>query len=98
MGGVLVVREDAYGLTPPLKESPSDPSSPEEPRGVTVVDAAAEAGLSGAVNIYGGVKTKRYLLEEMGGGVAFFDYDHDGWLDIFFVNGARLQSQVLKVL
>ena len=28
----------------------------------------------------------------MGGGVAMFDYDNDGWLDLFFVNGARIQD------
>jgi hypothetical protein len=34
--------------------------------------------------------TKKYLLETMGSGVALFDYDNDGRLDIFFVNGAPL--------
>ena len=28
----------------------------------------------------------RYLPETMGPGVAFFDYDNDGWVDIFMVN------------
>jgi len=28
----------------------------------------------------------------MSGGVAMFDYDNDGWLDLFFVNGARIQD------
>jgi hypothetical protein len=34
--------------------------------------------------------SKKYLLETMGSGVALFDYDNDGLLDIFFVNGAPL--------
>jgi len=34
--------------------------------------------------------SKKYLLETMGSGVAVFDYDNDGLLDIFFVNGAPL--------
>ena len=34
----------------------------------------------------------KYLIETMGGGVAIFDYDNDGWPDIFFVNGARLNN------
>lgn len=34
--------------------------------------------------------TNKYLLETMGGGVALFDYDNDGRLDIFFTNGALL--------
>src|SRR4051812_39737931 len=34
----------------------------------------------------------KYLIEAMGGGIAIFDYDHDGWQDIFLVNGARLKD------
>lgn len=34
----------------------------------------------------------KYLIETMTGGVAIFDYDNDGWPDIFLVNGARLHS------
>jgi hypothetical protein len=59
---------------------------------VQFTDVAAAAGLSKAQNIFGGVETKRFLLEEMGCGVAFFDYDHDGWLDIFLVNGTAFEG------
>src|SRR5690242_3579807 len=34
----------------------------------------------------------KYLIETMGGGVAIFDYDKDGWPDVFFVNGAALKN------
>jgi len=34
--------------------------------------------------------SQKYLPESMGGGVAMLDYDNDGWLDLFFVNGAKL--------
>lgn len=34
----------------------------------------------------------KYLIETMGGGVALFDHDADGWLDVFFVNGAELSN------
>jgi tetratricopeptide (TPR) repeat protein len=34
----------------------------------------------------------KYLIETMGGGVALLDYDGDGWLDVFFVNGAALAN------
>jgi len=34
----------------------------------------------------------KYLLETMGGGVALFDYDNDGRLDIFFTNGAKIED------
>src|SRR5919205_4262923 len=36
--------------------------------------------------------TNKYLIETMGGGVALLDYDKDGRLDIFFVNGAKLDD------
>ena len=34
----------------------------------------------------------KFLIETMTGGVALFDYDNDGWLDVFFVNGAKLKE------
>jgi enediyne biosynthesis protein E4 len=34
----------------------------------------------------------KYLIETMGGGVALLDYDNDGWLDVFFTNGARIKD------
>ena len=40
--------------------------------------------------------TKKYLLETMGSGVALFDYDNDGRLDIFLVNGAPLSDSMTK--
>jgi enediyne biosynthesis protein E4 len=49
-------------------------------------DIAKKAGLSDPV-IFGGVNTKKYILETTGTGVAIFDYDNDGWPDIFIVNG-----------
>ena len=59
---------------------------------VTFTDIAVPAGLGGARNVSGSPINKRYLLEEMGGGVALFDYDNDGWLDIFLVNGTTFQT------
>ncbi len=55
-------------------------------------DVAIEAGLGAALNVYGGVASKRYILEETGCGVSLFDYDNDGWLDIFMVNGTRFEG------
>ena len=52
---------------------------------------ASESGLN-AKTIYGGEHKNKYLLETTGCGVAFYDYDNDGWLDIFLVNGWRLEG------
>ena len=57
-------------------------------------DVTAAAGLSRAVNVSGSPADKQFLLEEMGGGVALFDYDNDGWLDIFLVNGSSFDPKV----
>ena len=62
------------------------------PEQVGFRDVAGSAGLGNAVNVFGSPTEKRHLLEEMGGGVAFFDYDHDGWLDIFLVNGSSFEG------
>src|SRR5947208_2314841 len=54
-------------------------------------DIAAKAGLAAPV-VFGGEKTKKYIIETTGTGVAIFDYDNDGWPDIFIVNGAKLEG------
>ncbi len=54
-------------------------------------NVALPAGLT-AVNVNGGDTSKKYLIETTGSGVAFIDYDNDGWLDIFLVNGSRLEG------
>ncbi len=58
------------------------------------VDITAKAG----VHFQGRAShtTKKYLVETMGSGVALFDYDNDGLLDIFFVNGAPLSDPTAK--
>ena len=52
-------------------------------------DVAESAGLHAPV-IYGGVESKKYILEANGCGLAFIDYDNDGWMDIFLLSGTRL--------
>jgi len=58
---------------------------------VTFVDVAGLAGLSDPI-IYGGLEHKKYIIETNGSGVAFFDYDNDGWVDILLLNGTRLEG------
>ena len=45
---------------------------------VTFTDITAAAGLARALNVSGSRDDKKFLLEEMGCGAAFFDYDNDG--------------------
>ena len=59
--------------------------------GVSFIDVVKESGLA-VKTIYGGEKTNKYLLETTGCGLAFYDYDEDGWLDVFLVNGWRLEG------
>src|ERR1051325_3716827 len=58
---------------------------------VTFVEVAARAGLTEPI-IYGGIDKKKYIIETNGCGVAFLDYDNDGWMDILLLNGTRLEG------
>jgi hypothetical protein len=62
------------------------PASP-----VQFIDVAERAGLT-VPNVWGGVDKKRVIIETKGSGLAFFDYDNDGWLDIYMTNGSRLDE------
>jgi enediyne biosynthesis protein E4 len=54
-------------------------------------DNAEKAGLT-MTTVFGGKNTKKYIIETTGTGVAIFDYDNDGWPDIFLVNGTTLEG------
>ena len=69
-------------LTPP-------PSG--RPFNARFTDIAQEAGLRAPV-IYGGIESKKYILEANGCGCAFIDYDNDGWMDIFLLSGTRIEG------
>ena len=66
------------------------PVAPDAPR-VAFTDVAAQAGLN-FLNVSGGLKTKKYLLETTGNGLAWIDYDRDGYPDLFLVNGTRIEG------
>jgi hypothetical protein len=71
------------------------PASAAEPRYTPPIanftDIAERAGLT-MFNVFGGKDTKKYIIETTGTGVAIFDYDNDGWPDIFLVNGTTLEG------
>jgi len=85
--------ENVFSLvrTPFARTAAQPASSDVSPLGVNFLDAAKESGLN-AKTIYGGEHKNKYLLETTGCGVAFYDYDNDDWLDIFLVNGWRLEG------
>ncbi len=86
---------DVLSLARPLfgqsQQLATTPARSEPDIGVAFIDIAREAGLN-AKTIFGGEHKNKYLLETTGCGVAFYDYDNDGWLDIFLVNGWRLEG------
>src|SRR5436305_5799581 len=62
-----------------------------KPFAASFVDVAAEAGVT-TPTIYGTDTEKSYIVEAVGCGVAFIDYDNDGWLDVFLLSGRRLDA------
>jgi hypothetical protein len=59
-----------------------------ETQGLQFVDIARPAGI--AFTHTNGASPDKHLVETMGSGGLFFDYDNDGWMDIFLVDGGSL--------
>src|SRR5262249_30014045 len=57
------------------------------PRKDILTDITEDAGITW--RHFSGESQDRFLIETMGGGVAFLDFDNDGLQDIFFVNGGE---------
>lgn len=62
-----------------------------KPGEVHFEDIASQAGLS-ALNVYGGDTHKEFIIETTGNGAVIFDYDNDGWPDIFLPNGSTVEG------
>jgi hypothetical protein len=95
---LAAIGETPYQATAELKYDATPHAAPKlaspiagTPLGFSFVDVGRQAGLN-AETIFGGQYKNRFLLETTGCGVAFFDYDQDDWLDIFLVNGSRLEG------
>jgi hypothetical protein len=61
-----------------------------EQRAPALVDVTAESGLGDFINVQGS-PAKNHIIETMGGGTAFLDYDRDGNLDILLVRGSTVE-------
>jgi hypothetical protein len=80
-------------ITPDLPKTPP-PTGPQAPSPVTFSDITAQTGIN--FRHQASKTSLKYLLETMGGGVAIFDYDNDGRMDLFFTNGASLKDPTPK--
>ena len=78
---------DELPKTPP-------PAGPKGQSPVTFTDITAQTRIN--FKHQGSPTSVKYLLETMGGGVAIFDYDNDGRMDLFFTNGALLKDPMPK--
>ncbi|MEZ5391441.1 MAG: VCBS repeat-containing protein [Bryobacterales bacterium] len=65
-----------------------------KPFDAKLVDIAASAGLASMKSVYGGDKTKKFILEANGPGAAMVDVDGDGKIDLFVGNGRTLEGEV----
>jgi len=88
----LVTNRAAFAvLSCLLCASARSQSKPAASQIADFIDVAQKAGLT-MMNVFGGKDTKKYIIETTGTGVAIFDYDNDGWPDIFLVNGTTLEG------
>src|SRR5580700_10531262 len=85
-GAAFAQGESTRAVKPTLRGKPSG-----LPFDCHFTDIAAQAGLTSPV-IYGGINHKDYILEVVGCGVALFDFDNDGWLDILLLSGTRFEG------
>ncbi|MBV9033542.1 MAG: CRTAC1 family protein [Acidobacteriaceae bacterium] len=91
LGLVTVAGAYAQGVASADKK-PTPRSKPSGlPFNAWFTDVAAQAGLRAPV-VYGRADRKDYIIEVVGCGVAFFDYDNDGWLDILLLSGSQLEG------
>jgi hypothetical protein len=81
----------AQGVSTHTTKAVARPAPSGKPFNAHFTDIASAAGLR-APTIYGGIDTKKYIIESTGCGCAFIDYDNDGWMDIFMLCGTRLDG------
>ena len=94
LGTLVVVLCLAAICVPAFMIVPIGAGTPPSVSTVTFRDVTQQAGIRFAHN--NGAFGKKYLPETLGPGVAFIDYDNDGWPDIFLVNGMDWPGHVQK--
>ena len=81
----------ASGLAGQTAQSTKSATVRIKPSNVHFEDIASQVGLS-ALNVYGGNIHKEFIIETTGNGALIFDYDNDGWPDIFLPNGSTVEG------
>jgi hypothetical protein len=80
-----------FWLAAQATEASKSQTSKVKPNEVHFEDIAPQAGLS-ALNVYGGEAHKEFIIETTGNGAVIFDYDNDGWPDIYLPNGSTVEG------
>ncbi len=82
----------AVSATVVWAQAPATAAAPDNAAAAVVAGKFVDTTAASGVNFQGVAShtSKKYLLETMGSGAAVFDYDNDGLLDIFLVNGAPI--------
>jgi enediyne biosynthesis protein E4 len=85
---LLAVPDSVRGQSQSQRSQPDQQSAVPSP--IILENILQNSGIH--FKLKNGVSPRRYSIETMAGGVAVFDYDNDGLLDIFFTNGAAVPS------
>ena len=64
-------------------------TAPPRQGAVQLIEVTREAGLT---FVHQSAAEKKYIVESMGGGVAVFDFDRDGWLDLYLLNSSTVEG------
>jgi len=79
-------------LAPPTLSAGIALQSAEDRPQIQFEEVSEKAGVASYQNLFGGSE-KTYIIESTGNGAAWLDFDNDGWLDLFVVNGSTRERQ-----
>jgi hypothetical protein len=92
--GAFSQRSPSQPSHPPAASGNTNKRKSSSPAPVSFADVTHAAGID--FHLTCGGPQKRYIMESICGGIAVFDYDNDGWMDIFLVNGSTLEDLQAK--